>query len=495
MFLKKVHVKNFRGLQDVELEFNQALSPSVFPVGSLNGGGKSTLLQLIFILLRCASDPQKHRYVQNILKCSLNSYTQEEDVIIHFVINYCQKDIDIQFLTASQKIAAQKLDDFYQYEQTKRELGEEFGSGCSLDSVRLQLAEMNKIIQSLIKSKSSARSNISEIQERKIAQFFDDFRSFLKQSGLLKKFSDFRIVRYPMIMREERNNVSSIIETFNELSERLEEIESNLSELLDVLVKREQELGLVKEKLKQSGYNYITILSDDRLIFCKTSMEESILNSISEKVNFVCPLTQIFLFLEEKDRTYFFKNSESISSYIEAVDLAKKNIGNWQTYDFAPINLLVEIFKRCIAEDTKTLLKIGTYGDSVMQIQEDVNKFFSDKTLSVEEDFQTITFKKKDTNQNLLPEDLSHGELKKFGIYIWLKYMEISDAIVLMDEVEIGFHPDWQYSIVRDLLEWSNNNQFILATHSNDLCEAVTPAHVNEMEPRLNSKRQDSQEN
>ncbi len=54
-----------------------------------------------------------------------------------------------------------------------------------------------------------------------------------------------------------------------------------------------------------------------------------------------------------------------------------------------------------------------------------------------------------------------------------------------MDEIEIAFHPDWQYQIVRDLEQWSSTNQYILATHSYDLCQAVTPAHVKELEPKL----------
>ena len=54
-----------------------------------------------------------------------------------------------------------------------------------------------------------------------------------------------------------------------------------------------------------------------------------------------------------------------------------------------------------------------------------------------------------------------------------------------MDEIENALHPDWQYQIVRDLVEWGKDNQYILATHSYGLCEALTPAHVKELEPKL----------
>ena len=49
MKLLQVSVPNFRNLQNVELTFEPDLSPAVFPIASQNGGGKSTILQLIFI--------------------------------------------------------------------------------------------------------------------------------------------------------------------------------------------------------------------------------------------------------------------------------------------------------------------------------------------------------------------------------------------------------------------------------------------------------------
>ncbi len=85
----------------------------------------------------------------------------------------------------------------------------------------------------------------------------------------------------------------------------------------------------------------------------------------------------------------------------------------------------------------------------------------------------------------LYPEDLSHGELKRLSLYVWLKYNNIDNAIVLMDEVEIALHPDWQYGIINDLQTWAPNNQYILATHSYEMCQALTPAHVKEIEPKL----------
>jgi hypothetical protein len=67
MHLKRVRIPNFRVLQDVDITFEPDLVPRIFPLGSINGGGKSTLLQLIFTLLHCCSDEQRIPYLQNML--------------------------------------------------------------------------------------------------------------------------------------------------------------------------------------------------------------------------------------------------------------------------------------------------------------------------------------------------------------------------------------------------------------------------------------------
>ena len=57
-----------------------------------------------------------------------------------------------------------------------------------------------------------------------------------------------------------------------------------------------------------------------------------------------------------------------------------------------------------------------------------------------------------------------------------------------MDEVDLALHPDWQYKIVSDLVDWVPSNQYILATHSYELCQALTPSHVKVLEPKLTER-------
>ena len=61
-------------------------------------------------------------------------------------------------------------------------------------------------------------------------------------------------------------------------------------------------------------------------------------------------------------------------------------------------------------------------------------------------------------------------------VYAWLQANPTDEAIVLLDEIEVSFHPDWQIGITDDLVRWAPTAQFVLATHSYELCSGVTPA-------------------
>ena len=64
MYLQKIEIPSFRVLHDVVLEFGEIYSPQIFPLGSENGGGKSTVLQLLFALLHCSTDQARLPYLQ-----------------------------------------------------------------------------------------------------------------------------------------------------------------------------------------------------------------------------------------------------------------------------------------------------------------------------------------------------------------------------------------------------------------------------------------------
>jgi predicted ATP-binding protein involved in virulence len=71
----------------------------------------------------------------------------------------------------------------------------------------------------------------------------------------------------------------------------------------------------------------------------------------------------------------------------------------------------------------------------------------------------------------------SLGKKKYESLVDWVSKEPNKNAVILLDNVNACLHPDWQYNIVKDL-ENSGVSQFIMATHSYDLCEALTPSQV-----------------
>ena len=53
-----------------------------------------------------------------------------------------------------------------------------------------------------------------------------------------------------------------------------------------------------------------------------------------------------------------------------------------------------------------------------------------------------------------------------------------SEAIVLIDEVELHLHPSWQQRVLTDLARTFPNTQFIVSTHSPQVLTTVSPDHI-----------------
>jgi len=377
MHLLRVQVPDFRGLKNIDITFEKEFVPSIFPLGSQNGGGKSTLLQLIFVLLHCSFDDDKKPFVQNLLE--------------GFKI-----------------------------------LGEE---------------------------------------EKKLA-IIDiwDGEKIVKLEFYCKSFFAENYIPKPDFITDE-NNIIDICY----LEKVKEEIDND-----DITTPRFTELKLITEL---------------KCRFNNPSQEQakSFLEKISHKIFLAAPATQVFLFLPQKSRELLFKKSSNgDNNYYGILESARSKLQGLFTYDFLAVELLIESFKAARDRDFREAIKTGNYGNSYQSLINDLNLLLGNKRINLNEDFSGVNFKLDNGETiELYPEDLSHGELKRLSIYIWLKSRNIEDAIVLMDEVEIAFHPDWQYQIISDLQEWAPSNQYILATHSYALCEALTPAHVKEIEPKL----------
>jgi AAA ATPase domain len=394
MHLKRVRVPDFRVLKDVDITFEPDLVPRIFPLSSLNGGGKSTLLQLIFTLLHCTGDNDRIPYLQNML----DGFEVDEDsgkrdlATIDLCVN--DKDIKLQFICYTLDCISQKIEPQYPTLTTN--------------------------LQFSVLTHKSRKSLPNQIQS-----------SWLKE---------------------------------------------DICYICDLESKKTGERTFLL-------CHFSNLKSDEIL---------SYLSNIRSRTYLAAPITQVFRFLKSTDRGLLFKGGNESHKYYSQVTTAKNHLTGFFAYELLAVNILIQGFIKARDKDfAMAISSNGKYGDSYPKLLKDLEYLLVDKRVNIELDLASVGFSKVDSDDNsieLYPEDLSHGELKRLSLYMWLKFNKIENAIVLMDEVEIALHPDWQFQIVRDLQTWAPNNQYILATHSYELCKALTPAHVKEIEPKLLKK-------
>lgn len=369
MQLLRVRVPNFRALKDVDITFEKDFVPQIFPLGSLNGGGKSTLLQLIFVLLHRPTD--KSDYIKNVLDYIVFD-GNEEAIIATFEIWDGKQNIVLEFSCYSANYFYNRL-------------------GATKDKPQVVL-------------------------------------DYLRKEEIL------------YITKNEDNAI---------------------------LCCRSQDVDLMKLPI--------------------------LLSQLSKKVFLASPSSQIYIFLPSAERKLLFQ-SKGNTLYSEALERLKQTLPELFTYDALSIATIVDFFKTARDKDFEEIVRTGQYGNHYSRMKNNIDQLISGKTVTPKVDvshlitsgdsIEGLTFRLNDSLE-IFPEDLSHGELHKLSVFAWLKSRHIEKSIVLMDEIENAFHPDWQFQIVKELEAWEPSNQYILATHSYELCTALTPSHVKELEPKL----------
>lgn len=411
MRLRRVQVPDFRVLKNVDITFETDFVPQVFPLGSQNGGGKSTLLQLIFTLLHCSYFKNRATFLESLLD--------------GFAINkaFGKRDLaEIDILDGDRQLTLVYFACDYDY------------------SVSL--------------AKNSIQNDLKLRLDPSFVRHLDGFKDSINEQPFTE------------------NNLSIEKDSEEYNLHVISNYSSDADEVRNCIL-----LGYVKVD------GEVTSMGEGRRL----------LSSVSENVFLSAPSTQVFLFFGRAARQALLKYNSSqdlTKEYFTHVHMMKQKVPNFFTYDFIAVNLFIELVNSALKQDSEEVIKTGEYGSHYHNLLKDLNSILSNKTVNVSPDLSRVTFRIGDDwqGQEIYPEDLSHGELKRLSIYMWLRYKNIKDSIVLMDEIEIALHPDWQYRIVSDLVEWAPSNQYILATHSYELCEAVTPAHVKELDPKLQNR-------
>ncbi|MBD2280936.1 MAG: AAA family ATPase [Dolichospermum sp. DEX189] len=478
MKLLQVQVPDFRVLKDVDIKFDRRFVPNIFPLGSLNGGGKSTLLQLVFVLLHCCTNPERKVFIKNLLHGFTLNDDSSDRVLAIIKIWDGEKEVEIKFLVCHNTYIENILKQDHKYKNNE-------------DWKLSNFEKLENITKNIYKTEQDIEQLEKAINKLEIHEKLEN--------------DDIKHRRFQQVMRElfYNNIISSRIRRLpvadfkEEVEEMLDSYQLNLDELSQEKEKIDIVLQKISTYLHEKNIIYICNYSsginteENEFVLCQIgdnldiNKAEAWLDEISNKVFLAAPISQVFLFTHHEYRRRFFEQN-SDKNYDSELKMSKLKLPGFFTYDFA--QPMITVFTNAINEDYRDAIKTeGEYGKRYKALLDDLNSFLVYKKVNISTDLSTIIFQldTNDENIKLYPEDLSHGELKRLSIYLWIKYNKIEDAIVLMDEIEIGFHPDWQYEIIRDLEEWSPSNQYILATHSYQLCRALTPAHVRELEPKL----------
>jgi predicted ATPase len=441
MQLLRVQVPDFRGLKNIDITFEKDFFPNIFPLGSQNGGGKSTLLQLIFVLLYCSGDDNKKSFLQNLLQGFKVADGEDKRVLAIIDLWDGEKVVEMEFFSYKDSFLKNKL-----ALDMEENIEEAYLSFSILTQLKLLKSELNQL----------------EVQNK------------------YRKKNQLEIIKDTQRMAIFQQESTKIEEACQKVIEYLES--EHITYICNYSSERNSKNKRSNNKRDEALLCHFNNLDMD--------MEEAeyFLQDLSDQIFLAAPSTQIFLFLPPDYRKLLFGNSSNgDKNYYAILESTRAELNGLFTYDFLAVELLIESFKAARDRDFKEAIKTGSYGNSYQALIKELNLLLGNKRINLNEDFGGVNFQLYNNGETieLYPEDLSHGELKRLSIYIWLKSRNIKNAIVLMDEVEIAFHPDWQYQIISDLKEWGPSNQYILATHSYALCEALTPAHVKEIEPKL----------
>jgi len=458
----------------------------------LNGGGKSTLLQLTFILLHCSAsqDPDQLTFIKNLLSNFRVKTRDDLEELVVFTIVHNQDEYRIRFHACQDTY----INDFL----SSSEANQPYFSSI------IELQEKKKKLDVLVSEVARIKWGIDQVKKVSLIDNPEirskEIRHVLNSLGIIGR-QLIRSVEESLPMARRSSISPRKIE--EELRELLEIKNINLATAKHEHNKLHNDVHVITRCLEEKHLNYVTTYyingedTNESLLYQVDGLARkdalSLLESISSKIFMASPSTQIYLFLSKEDRLSIFKTKKTekteISSYFQALEDAKAKLDSFlSTYDFFETRFLIDIFTQARDKDFQYAIENkGEYGTNYQNLLTEINSILPGKSINVTSDLSEITFSMTIDSEecNLFPEDLSHGELKKLNIYTWIKSYNIKDAIVLMDEPEIALHPDWQYELTNNLWEWEPRNQYILATHSYEICQPLTPNHVKEIEPKL----------
>lgn len=438
MQLRRVEIIEYRNFKNVVIDFEKSEFPNVFSIASKNGGGKSTLLQFIFIMLYCFMDNEKKQYIVNLL-ADFSDITKDMK-LVKFIIEEDNQEYILDFSISLAKKEEKNFDlylDLKDTEEKIRELKKE------IDKYK-ELFDLQKEMETSIRITPIVESNIRYLRKHISSNIEDKLYRQAKDKNDINLY------------KELLDRIISKINLSHNKLPQLEEIENRI----------QNDMNILSSELEETNIRYITHLKDDKnILLLESYISEEILVKLSNSIYLNAPSTQVFHFLSSQEKEEIFNDN---IYYFRNIEKAKNNLEGFHTYKFIPTEIILEAVKKAFSDDDDMELETGHRSDKYQFLAKELKNLLDNKIIYIKKinGERKVIFEFTDTKKEVFAEDLSHGELKKLGIYIWLKHIIQKDAIILMDEVDIALHPKWQYELVDDLTKWSSKSQFLLATHS-----------------------------
>ncbi|MBZ9633335.1 AAA family ATPase [Clostridium sp. FP1] len=178
-----------------------------------------------------------------------------------------------------------------------------------------------------------------------------------------------------------------------------------------------------------------------------------------------------FFTMDSKDPKVIFMpveiNFEKINKVDNTFDFIPKfqNIIDQNMTQNIPSFIATKINKEIFKNRNKII------GEVIDKVCEDINSIFKIMELDVKLIGLSETNETKPVFRNSLGNEfditgLSSGEKQLFLRALSLKFLEVNNSLILIDEPEISLHPQWQKKIIEVYKRIGNNNQLIIATHS-----------------------------
>jgi hypothetical protein len=367
MRLLRVQVPEFRALKDVDITFEKDFSPAVFPIGSQNGGGKSTLLQLIFTLLHCPFHADREQFLQNILQGV--SANDKPKLLIRLNI----LDIDTEITL-----------DFFVEKNNKKNILADQNSTSELELSSIRKIEELMNLTNQVHRLNNARDLAFKVKDS--AKNENDFNPDLFY-GFLDEIIDIESIltleqrSYFYQIKNDINTISrsSLFSAINEVPNIISSIKQRISKILDEASVLSKNLNTVYEYLDKEEFNFVCTFDSSGqagALLCRKSDKEkdieALLEKISERVFLASPSTQIFIFTPKESQKLLFKRADRQEDYYSFVKKTESYLPGLFTYDFVSVDLLIDAFKTARDKDFKKAIQSGVYGNSYQDLINDL---------------------------------------------------------------------------------------------------------------------------